>query len=333
MNCRSCGAPLPAGTGYCTSCGATVTPTGSGQNTPSSPYAPTVAAQPYGAPQGSNYDPTVFAQPYNAQQTPQGNQPSNPYGSTPQGQGAYTAYDPYSAAASAAPPPNPYGTPPPSAPYGAQAPVPGAGYYPQAGVYGSPMPVRKKSNAGLIITLVVLAVVVIGGGGIWMVSALNKTNTPARTTTSGTPGAASTTAPTNDATPTAAPTTAPNSDVPAQSEINPTAAAFFTNVKTTSAIDDNYNPTQPTNTFQANKFVYVTFDIKTPTDGYYYVRWFEEGREIDHDNLPHKAANDHGYFGLKYTDPGAGTLAIYWCTKADYSDKQLAALVNFTVTN
>src|SRR5215475_15037653 len=163
MNCRSCGAPLPTGTSFCPTCGAAV-PASPSQNTPSAPYSPygspppaqqppsgpgyaggydpTVAAQPYSQPgsgSSGNYDPTIMAQPYSDPQK----QPSTAYGSPS------NPYDPYSANISAAPPPPPaaYGS------YGSQAPISAPGYAPQPGTYTPPMPARKKSNLGLIITL------------------------------------------------------------------------------------------------------------------------------------------------------------------------------------
>src|SRR6266567_4500245 len=81
MNCRNCGASLPTGTSFCPTCGAAAPYNSPAQNTPSAPYAPTVAAPPYGSqpsaqqpPSGlgyaGSYDATIAAQPYSPPSSP-----------------------------------------------------------------------------------------------------------------------------------------------------------------------------------------------------------------------------------------------------------------------
>jgi len=132
---------------------------------PSSPYGP---ANPYGA------DPS---QPWQQPAQPQYGQPEPQYGQPPQSPYGPPADSPYSAPPVPSPGPS---YPPPAYPTsgpGYPQPTSGPGY-PQPG-YPTPTPQPpKKSNAGVIIALVVVILVVVCGGVIGVVAVLANKSTP-----------------------------------------------------------------------------------------------------------------------------------------------------------
>jgi flagellar basal body-associated protein FliL len=310
MNCTSCGKPLAPGVAFCPVCGASTPYNTSGQGSPGQ-YDPTEASSPYGS--GQSYPPlppTVAAGSDNY--APQA---QNPYGS-------YTNYG----SQQQQPPYNPYGTPPPA--YGENPPQPppinpgGSGPYynnqapgypsMQPGTYGTPP--KKRSKVGLIIGIVVLALVLLCGGVIFAAVQLGK--------------GASTTIKNSIATATTA-----TSNVPANSDAVPAATKILFGAQTSSAVDSNYNPTKVTTTFVTGKDVDLTFQVNSAgKDGYIKVQWFEDGQQVASDILQHHAANDHGYFGQTFDAAGSGAAALYWCTKSNCSDAQLAQVVSFSVT-
>ena len=311
MNCTSCGKPLAPGVAFCPVCGASTPYNTSGQG-PDSQYDPTEAS-PYGsAPSYPPLPPTVAAGPDNyppQAQNPYGSytnygaQPPNPYGATPQ-----PPYNPYGATPPAygenppqPPPANPMG----AAPYYGQSAMPG---YPpmQPGTYGTPP--KKRSKVGLIIGIVVLALVLLCGGlAVAAVQLGKKAATVAGTVTTG--------------------------NVPSNSDAVPAATKILYGAQTSSAVDTNYEPKNLTTTFAVGKDVDLTFQVNSAgKNGYIEVKWYENGQKATSNILTHHAQNDHGYFGQPFTAAGSGAAALYWCTKADCSDEQLAQVVNFTIT-
>lgn len=336
MNCRTCGAPLPSGAAFCTTCGSAtpynVDPRAAAQKS----YDPTVAASSY------QYDPTVGVPQQPFQQTPSTSygSPSDPYGAPPPPQNAYnpsSGYGNYNAQGM-------QNTPSPQGPYGAQQygyPAQGTpgGYPPagqpmpgmpgQPGPYGTPAQPKRRSRVGLIIGIVVL-VLVLACAGIVVAATLAARNAPSTTTKSTTATTATTTTGT---TPTTQPTTAAASDVPATSAIVPSAAVILNTPKTSSAVDQNLLPTSPTSTFKTGQKIYVTFVINSQgKNGYIQVKWYQNGQSLTSDILTHHAENDRGYFSLAYNEAGDGAVAMYWCVQANCSDAQLAQIVKFTVT-
>jgi hypothetical protein len=337
MNCRTCGAPLPPGAVFCTTCGS------------STPYNVESGATPPNSAASSPYDPTVAVpqQPFQQQPFPQQSfqqAPSTSYG---------TPSDPYGAPP---PPQNPYNPPSGYGNYGAQgvqntpsaqgsygAPQygfpgqpgpgfpgqPGPGGYPigqpMPGPYGTPTPPKRRSRVGLIIGIVVL-VLVLACAGIVVAATMAAKN--AVSTANATPVA------TTGATAAAqAPTTAAASDMPATSAVVPAAAAILSNPKTASAVDQNLLPTTQTSTFKTGQKIYVTFVINSQgKNGYIQIKWYQNGQSLTSDILAHHAENDRGYFSLAYNEPGDGGAAIYWCVQANCSDAQLAQIVKFSVT-
>lgn len=202
-----------------------------------------------------------------------------------------------------------YGTPPVSLPnqqpYG-YAPA----MMPAPGVYNPAMPqsAKPKSRVGRIIGIVVAAVLLLSCLGIY---GLYKIGSAASNTTSTT-----------------------TTGVPSNNNAVASASAIISQVQTSNAVDSNYNPTTTTSTFTVQQRIYVTFQINSNgNDGYIEGRWFLNGQRVYTYTFHHSASNTQGYFSIPYTRAGNGAIALYWCTKSDCSDAQLAQVVQFTVTN
>ncbi len=113
------------------------------------------------------------------------------------------------------------------------------------------------------------------------------------------------------------------------------ASAILHNPKTSTEIDQDYNPTHVTNTFKTHQLVYLTFDIDSgDKDGYIQAKWYANGQLVNVSAFSHAHANNAGLFTLAFTIPTTtGAVELYWCTKADCSDAQLAQVLHFTITN
>jgi hypothetical protein len=103
-----------------------------------------------------------------------------------------------------------------------------------------------------------------------------------------------------------------------------------------SSIDKNDYPTNLTNTFGIHKDIYVTYKLNlNGRTGYATAKWYAGGKYAFTSKV--LALNDptfdHGYFAATYNIATTGTVELYWCTKSDCSDAQLANVVNFTVTS
>lgn len=303
MNCTSCGANLPPGAANCPVCG---TPTPYNVSTPAGSYDPTVAASPYGTPPPPPASPTPsYNAPIGYDTPPYGApaNPSNPYGNQ--------APNPYGS--------NPYAPPPPP-----QQPVYTPGQFSPQGTQPKP-----KSRLPLILGIVgvVLLLLCVGTFALLYEIGKNASNTP--TTTTGTATTTNTT-PTSTSTNS---TPASNTTGPSGQTIVPAAAAIITDAKTSSSIDSNYHPTNPTTTFTVNQVVYVTFNLHLTQKGYAEVKWyvddaFGKSKILALQDVSYRDA----YFSETYLTAANGTAEVYWCTQSDCSDAQLAAVVSFTVT-
>jgi len=116
--------------------------------------------------------------------------------------------------------------------------------------------------------------------------------------------------------------------------VDPAAAAIISDIRTASAIDSNYCPTQLTSIFPVNQPVYVTFNPHLQGEtGYVEIKWYLDNKfgaqRTDPLNDP-TALND--YYQAAYPTQGKGAVELYWCKKSDCSDARLAGFVTFTVT-
>ncbi len=314
MNCSSCGASLPPGAAFCTTCGSP-TPYNVGPPGSSPQFDPTVAVPPpYGAPASgqAEIDPAVVASP----PPPPPAYGAPPYGAPPPPQNAYQA--------------NQYG--------------PGW----QPGAYGVPpqQPPKKRGRLGLILAIIggVLLLLCIGlfvalyQIGKSTVSSVTATTTAASSTITGgsssldasaTAAVATVTAVTNNTTPNTT-----QGGAPSGLTVDPNAASILTNPQMASAIDSNYKPTTLTSTFTVGQAIYATFNISsTSPDGYILGKWYGDGTYAFSSNILKKSAGDTtGYLAARYNRAISGSVELYWCTLKDCSDKKLADVLTFTVT-
>jgi hypothetical protein len=319
MNCSSCGSNLPPGAAVCPVCGV---PTPYNVSGGSQQYQPTVPASPYGSPQPSN-DPTYISPPYGVpsqQPIPSTSYGSQPYDPSQQNPYGSASANPYGA------PANPYGTAVPQDPYSAPAMQPQAypGGFPPAG-----QPPKRRSRVGLIIGIIVGVIVLICAGlGISIYAAVNSGVSSVDARLTATAATVTTAAQTT-------PTPPPSSAAPSGSPVVPSAAAILNGLKMASAIDNNFSPTSLSTTFNTNQKVYVTYSINTGGQtGYALSQWYLNGK-LDSTSTPLqiKADYDHGFFSnTGFAAAGNGAVELYWCTRSDCSDKQLASFTTFTVT-
>ncbi|GCE03984.1 hypothetical protein KDAU_13130 [Dictyobacter aurantiacus] len=112
------------------------------------------------------------------------------------------------------------------------------------------------------------------------------------------------------------------------------AASIIQHAQTSSGIDANYNPVNAGKKFAVGQKIYISFDIQSKTKpGYIEVKWYSGKHMKDADTFAHDPANSSGYFSTYYDAPAQGTAELYWCTRANCSDAQLAQVLTFTVAS
>jgi len=199
----------------------------------------------------------------------------------------------------------------------------GYSQYPQ--VHQTPPP--NKNNTTIIVSAISAVVVIAIIIGI-VVFANQPSSTPPVTT--GTPTA---TSPADD------PTPDPTSP-PAQSG---EAAEIVFNPALSKSIDSDYFPVNETTSFEAGDDVYITFELdpsKFGSDdngdgiyGYVYIIFYDGASVEVEGELEIEEGFDHGYASIDYPNPTQeGKVELYWAKKDDFSDKQLAQTLTFTVS-
>lgn len=119
---------------------------------------------------------------------------------------------------------------------------------------------------------------------------------------------------------------------PSGQKATTTASSIIINAQTASAISGSYIPTHATTSFTTNQMIYTSLVINSNNqNGYIMIKWYQNNRLLSSDNLAHNAKDNIAFFTQTYTSPSNGSAELYWCTKADCSDAQLARVVNFTV--
>jgi hypothetical protein len=120
---------------------------------------------------------------------------------------------------------------------------------------------------------------------------------------------------------------------PSGKTIVPAAATVIANPQISTGIDNNYQPTNVTKTFTTQQTVYVTFNIDSKKQpGYIEAKWYGNSQFVISDKFSHDPKNNVAYFTQNYSTAQSGAVELYWCTKPDCSDEQLAQVVKFTVT-
>ncbi len=279
----------------CSSCGAHLAPEATTCPRCGRP-TPYNTAVPVGA-----YDQAVVAPPVGLSPPPE--PPPTVYGSPSSG----PAY-PYGTSPYATPPAAPYQVPPvehssaQQYPYGPPYATPPAAPYQVPPV--SPLPdgasKRRRRLIALIVGVVAL-VLVLSGVGVLLVPGWLHPLPP--------PG-------------------------PSGSPIVPAATAIVTNVQVASAVDSNYHPTQLTNTVAVGETLYITFDLHlNGQTGYVQAKFYRDREFIvqtDALMVTPGVLNAAVYGSFPEAIPN-GTAELYWCQQADCSDRQLVAVVHFTI--
>jgi hypothetical protein len=120
---------------------------------------------------------------------------------------------------------------------------------------------------------------------------------------------------------------------PSGKTIVPAAATMIGNTQTSTGIDNNYLPTNVTKTFATQQTVYVTFNVDSRKEpGYIEAKWYGNNQLVSSDKFPHDPKNNVAYFTQSYGSAQSGAVELYWCTRADCSDEELAQVLKFTVT-
>jgi hypothetical protein len=119
---------------------------------------------------------------------------------------------------------------------------------------------------------------------------------------------------------------------PSGQKVTNAASSVIINAQTASTLNSNYIPTQTTTSFATNQTIYTSLVINSNhQNGYIMIKWYANNQLLSTDNLAHNAKDTIAFFTQKYSSPTAGSAEIYWCTRADCSDAQLARVVHFTV--
>ncbi len=132
----------------------------------------------------------------------------------------------------------------------------------------------------------------------------------------------------------------PTPQTPSGNAIDPSAAAFITNITTTSSVNPlTAAPGPITQTFKTNATVYVAFqlnlknfDFKAHDTVYIQAKFYGDKKFVYQGMLIFKEQRAGGFFEAQYTQPTAGSVELYWCLQSNCSDGKLAQTTSFTIT-
>jgi hypothetical protein len=127
---------------------------------------------------------------------------------------------------------------------------------------------------------------------------------------------------------------------PSGNAIITSAAAFITDITTTSSVDPMTAAPGPiTQTFKTYATVYVAFHLNSKNFDFtahhaaYVQARFYSGKTYIYQRMlifTHQASG--GFFAVQYNQATAGNVELYWCLKSDCSDGELAQTTPFTIT-
>jgi len=128
---------------------------------------------------------------------------------------------------------------------------------------------------------------------------------------------------------------------PSGNAIDPSAAAFITDITTTSSVNPLTAAPGPTaQTFKTNSTIYVTFhlnlknlDLNTQKAAYIQAKFYEDKTFLQQKMLIFTQQAAGGFFEVQYSRPKVGNVELYWCLKSDCSDGKLAQTTSFTVVS
>lgn len=127
---------------------------------------------------------------------------------------------------------------------------------------------------------------------------------------------------------------------PSGNPVDQSAAAFITDITTTSRVDPlTAEPGPVTQTFKTNSTVYVAFhlnlknfDFKTHNAVYTQAKFYADKTYVYQNMLIFTKQAAGGFFEVQYNRPAVGNVELYWCLKSDCSDGKLAQTMSFTIT-
>ncbi len=126
---------------------------------------------------------------------------------------------------------------------------------------------------------------------------------------------------------------------PSGNAIDPSAAAFITDITTTSSVDlMTAAPGPTTQTFKTNSTIYVAFhlnlqnfDFHTHNTAYVQAKFYGGKTYVYQRMLIFTQQAAGGFFAVQYNQPKVGNVELYWCLRSDCSDGKLAQTTSFTV--
>src|SRR5581483_8896631 len=212
------------------------------------------------------------------------------------------------------------------------------------------VPVQPRPSSGCstatIIVLVVLLVFVCGGAILGGGSIINKNNNAQATVKAISDNTnATATAKDDNATATADTAQLTPTPYPPYNESNPpsgvdfsgTAQHVITYAQMASQLNSKYQPTELQSAFQTGQKVYLAYHwTNIGYAGYVYMIWYFNGNNLGGVKSDHISTNYSyydGYSSDSFEEPGQGAIEVYWCGQSSCSDRQLAWVRPFSVTN
>lgn len=220
-----------------------------------------------------------------------------------------------------------------------------------------PPPMQPRQRSGLstatIVILVILLVVVCGaailGAGIWHTQTQNANatmtaivdNANATATGADTNATASANATSEAATTTAQLTPTP---YPPYNESNPPSGVNFSGLaqqivptaQMASQLNSQYQPTELQSVFSPYQTIYIAYHwINVGYSGYVYTIWYFDGQQVTQYRSSYIStiySYYNGYVSYHIYRDGQGAVEVYWCSKSDCSDRQLAWVRPFAVS-
>jgi hypothetical protein len=187
--------------------------------------------------------------------------------------------------------------------------------------------------AGLGVGILLLVVCLCCVGGWWATSNSNAQKQATATAYTASYQATSTAIQTTYTT-RLTPTPYLESQPPSGLDFSGTAQSIITNAQIASSTYDDAQPRTITSTFRPYQTIYVTYKLTAGYSGYIGALWYANGRSGPWSRLVN-IQNRYGYgdFAINYNGEVQGAVELYWCSRSDCSDRQLAWVRTFQVKN
>ena len=217
-------------------------------------------------------------------------------------------------------------------------------------VFAPTQPQQKSGcSTATIIVLATLLIVVCGGlilgGGVWYTQSQNANATMTAITDNANATATSVddnaTATASDATNTAQLTPTPyppynESNPPSGVNFSGTAQQIIPTAQMASKLNSQYEPTELQSDFPPGQTMYIAYHwTNVGYSGYVYTLWYFNGQQVTHYRSVYISTSYsyyNGYVSYSIPQDGQGAVEVYWCSKSDCSDRQLAWVRPFTIS-